>query len=445
MAMAGNGDCPPTRRLAKQGHILFLTDNFPPEVNAPASRTFEHCREWVRAGHRVTVITCAPNFPTGKIFPGYRNKLWQSEELCGIRVIRVWSYMTRNEGFFLRVLDHISFMVSAAIAALFVRRVDVIIGTSPQFFTACAAYIAAILLRKPWVFEVRDLWPEAIRALGAIKSVSLFRFIEAIELHLYRRASLIIAVTHAFRANLVQRGIGGDKIRVVTNGVDLAHFSARPRDEQLIAQLQLNGKFVVGYVGTHGMSHALATIVEAFSLLAADRDAQDIHLLMIGDGAEKPGLIEQATVRGLSNISFIDTVAKSDVARYWALLDLSIVHLKKVDVHRTVIPSKIFESMAMGVPILHGARGESEDIVKDAGAGTAFEQEDAADLAAKILELSRNPSALRTMSGAGVSAAPRYDRQALAQAMLQEIQQLWTADGKAPARHSDCVQTPTRL
>lgn len=442
MAMAGNGDYSPTGTLVKRGHVLFLTDNFPPEVNAPASRTFEHCREWVRAGHRVTVITCAPNFPKGKTFPGYRNKLWQSEELCGIRVIRVWSYMTRNEGFFLRVLDHISFMVSAVIAALFVRRIDLIIGTSPQFFTASAAYIAAILLRKPWVFEVRDLWPEAIRAVGAIKNATLFRLIEAIELHLYRRASLIIAVTHAFRANLVRRGICGDKIRVVTNGVDLAHFSARPKDEQLLDQLQLNGKFVVGYVGTHGMSHALGTIIEACSLLADTPAAQDIHLLMIGDGAEKPNLIHQATSRGLNNISFIDTVAKSDVARYWSLLDLSIVHLKKVDVHRTVIPSKIFESMAMGVPILHGARGESEDIVVGAPAGIAFEQEDAADLAAKILELSRSPDALRAMSGAGISAAPRYDRQSLAHAMLEEIQQLWTADRKAPARHLDAIRTP---
>jgi hypothetical protein len=126
-------------------HVLFLTDNFPPEVNAPASRTFEHCREWVKAGHRVTVITCAPNFPKGKVFDGYRNKLWQRETMEGIEVVRVWSYITANEGFVRRILDYQSYMVSAIIASLFVRKVDVIVGTSPQFFTACAAYVASRL------------------------------------------------------------------------------------------------------------------------------------------------------------------------------------------------------------------------------------------------------------------------------------------------------------
>ena len=116
-------------------HILFLTDNFPPESNAPASRTFEHCREWVRAGHQVTVITCAPNFPKGKVFDGYRNRLWQQEVMAGMRVIRVWSYITANEGFVKRILDYQSFMLSATLAAPFVRSVDVVVGTSPQFFT----------------------------------------------------------------------------------------------------------------------------------------------------------------------------------------------------------------------------------------------------------------------------------------------------------------------
>ena len=134
-------------------HILFLTDNFPPESNAPASRTFEHCREWVRAGHQVTVITCAPNFPKGKVFGGYRNRLWQQEVMAGIRVIRVWSYITANEGFIKRILDYQSFMLSATLAAPFVRGVDVVVGTSPQFFTACAAYVVSRMKRIPFVFE----------------------------------------------------------------------------------------------------------------------------------------------------------------------------------------------------------------------------------------------------------------------------------------------------
>ena len=176
-------------------HILFLTDNFPPEVNAPASRTFEHCREWKNAGHQITVITCAPNFPKGKVFDGYRNKLWQSEVIEGMRVIRVWSYITANEGFVKRILDYQSFMLSAVLASPFVRGVDLVVGTSPQFFTACAAYAVSRMKRVPWVFELRDLWPESIRAVGAMKESKALDWLEKVELFLYRKANAVVAAT----------------------------------------------------------------------------------------------------------------------------------------------------------------------------------------------------------------------------------------------------------
>jgi hypothetical protein len=166
-------------------HILFLTDNFPPEVNAPASRTFEHCCEWVKSGHTVTVITCAPNFPKGQVFAGYRNALWAQEDMEGIRVVRVWSYITRNEGFAKRILDYMSYMVTGFLAALFVKHVDVIIGTSPQFFTACAAYGVSKVKRRPWIFELRDIWPESIRAVGVMKQSRLLGALEQLELFLY--------------------------------------------------------------------------------------------------------------------------------------------------------------------------------------------------------------------------------------------------------------------
>ena len=184
-------------------HILFLTDNFPPEVNAPASRTFEHCREWVRLGEQVTVITCAPNFPKGTVFPGYQNRLWQVEMLDGIRVIRVWSYITANEGFVRRSLDYMSFMVSATIASLFVKKVDVVIGTSPQFFTVCAAYVVGLFKRVPLVFELRDIWPESIKAVGSMNDGFLYRSLEKLELFLYKKASRIIALTQSFKKELV--------------------------------------------------------------------------------------------------------------------------------------------------------------------------------------------------------------------------------------------------
>lgn len=402
-------------------HILFLTDNFPPEVNAPASRTFEHCREWVRAGHRVTVITCAPNFPKGKVFDGYQNRLWQTEELEGIQVIRVWSYITANEGFVKRILDYQSFMVMAILASPFVRRVDVVVGTSPQLFTACAAYVVSRLKRIPFVFELRDLWPESIRAVGAIGNSRLLDALEWVELFLYRKAARIISVTHSFKCNLVSRGIDANKIAVVTNGVDISRFRPQPRDEVLAAQLGLRGKFIVGYIGTHGLAHGLDTLLEATRRLQDNHEGFDIRLLMLGDGANKAKLVEKAQVMGLNNVVFVDSVPKEQVVRYWSLLDASIIHLKKTDLFTTVIPSKLFECMGMGIPVLHGVAGESAEMVEKEECGQVFEPENVDALCNAILLLKNQPELRKGFAKKGLAAANHYDRHELARVMLGEI------------------------
>lgn len=404
-------------------HILFLTDNFPPEVNAPASRTFEHCREWVAQGHQVTVITCAPNFPKGKVFPGYRNRPWQSEMVDGIRVIRVWSYITANEGFARRTLDYMSYMVSATLAAPFVRNVDVVVGTSPQFFTACAAWASAALKRKPFVFEVRDLWPESIRAVGAVGSDGILNALEKLELFLYRRAASVVTVTHAFKQNLIGRGIEGDKISVVTNGVDHSRFSLRDKDRELLKSLNLEGKLVAGYVGTHGMAHALGTLLDAAETLKAHPDGQNIQLLLLGDGAEKQNLVKAAEERGLDNVTLLDTVPKDEVARYWSLLDVSIVHLRRTDLFKTVIPSKLFECMAMGLPVLHGVEGESAQIVEKHRIGLPFQPENSVDLTNKLLKLNQNRELRKELRANCLDAAPLYDRTRLAREMLATLGQ----------------------
>lgn len=403
-------------------HILFLTDNFPPEVNAPASRTFEHCREWVRAGHRVTVITCAPNFPKGRVFEGYRNKLWQTEEMEGIRVIRVWTYITANEGFLKRILDYQSFMVMATLAAPFVRGVDVVLGTSPQFFTACAAYVVSRLKRIPFVFELRDLWPESIRAVGAMKDSRLLDALERLELFLYRKAASIVSVTHSFKHNLVSRGVEGGKIGVVTNGVDARRFRPQQRDEELEQRLGLRGKFVAGYIGTHGMAHGLETLLQAARNLHDHTQGREIRLLLLGDGAHKERLKEQAKAMGLGNVLFVDSVPKDEVVRYWSLLDVSIIHLKKTDLFTTVIPSKLFECMGMGIPVLHGVAGESAGIVEREGCGEVFEPENADALVRGLLGLMSQPELRRRYSQNGLAASARYDRRALAMEMLRGLE-----------------------
>lgn len=403
-------------------HILFLTDNFPPEVNAPASRTFEHCREWVRAGHRVTVITCAPNFPKGKVFDGYRNKLWQTEEMEGIRVIRVWSYITANEGFVKRILDYQSFMVMAILVSPFVWRVDVVVGTSPQLFTACAAYVVSRLKRIPFVFELRDLWPESIRAVGAIGNSRVLDALEQVELFLYRKAARIVSVTHSFKRNLINRGIDANKIAVVTNGVDTSRFRPQHRDEALAAQLGLQGKFIAGYIGTHGLAHGLETLLEAARRLQDNPNGGDVRFLMLGDGANKAKLVEKARAMGLVNVVFVGSVPKEQVVRYWSLLDVSIIHLKKTDLFTTVIPSKLFECMGMGIPVLHGVAGESAEIVAKEECGQVFEPENVDALCAGILMLKQQPALREKLRSNGLAAAGRYDRHELARKMLDEIE-----------------------
>jgi hypothetical protein len=416
-------------------HILFLTDNFPPEVNAPASRTFEHCREWVKAGHRVTVITCAPNFPKGRVFDGYRNRLWQRESIEGIEVVRVWTYITANEGFLRRVLDYLSFMVSAMLVGPWIRDVDVVIGTSPQFFTACAAYFVGLVKRVPYVFELRDLWPESIKAVGAMRDSRAIRALEWLELFLYRKAASIVSVTESFKRVLVRRGIDGSKIQVITNGVDVSQFRPRPKDPDLTRHLGLEGKFVAGYIGTHGMAHALETILEA----ACELRNEGFAFIFLGDGARKQALREAAERMKLDNVLFIDSVPKADVARYWSLLDVSVIHLRKTELFTTVIPSKLFECMGMGIPVLHGVEGESADIVRAHGVGIPFAPEDSVALVAELRRLKGSPAALGEMRAKCLEAAGKFDRKFLALKMLEGIAAT-VADSRRgrsePARHA---------
>jgi len=403
-------------------HILFLTDNFPPEVNAPASRTFEHCREWVKAGHRVTVVTCVPNFPKGEVYPGYRNTLWQSETMDGIRVIRVWSYITANRGFLKRILDYQSFMVMAVLASPFVRGVDLVIGTSPQLFTTCAAYAVSRLKRIPFVFELRDLWPESIKAVGAMRNSFVLRLLEQLELFLYRNATRIVSVTNSFRRNLAARGIDPEKIDVITNGMDVSRFHPQPKDVELVRHLGLEGKFVAGYIGTHGLAHGLDTLLDAADYLRRQPGGEAFRFMFLGDGARKPALREKARQMALDNVMFIDSVPKEEVVKYWSLVDASIIHLKKTDLFTQVIPSKLFESMGMGIPVLHGVAGESAEIVEREGVGLVFEPEHVQQLCERLCALKNDRALYDSLRAGCLKAAPHYDRAELAGRMLSVLE-----------------------
>lgn len=405
-------------------HILFITEYFPPEIEAPASRTFEHCRQWVASGCKVTVITGAPNFPKGHIFRGYRNKLWQRESMEGINLIRVWTYITAHEGFVRRILDYLSFMMTSIIAGLFVRNVDMVVGTSPPIFTGCAAWIIGTLKRKPWVLELRDIWPESIKAVGAMKDASVIWLFEHIERFLYRQASGIIALTHSFKKILIQRGINGAKITVVTNGVDFERFKPQPKDVRLIHKLALEGCFIAGYIGTHGMAHSLETLLDAAEILQNMPEASNIRMLFLGQGTKKAELMASSRGRGLQNVLFLEPVSRGQVARYWSILDLSIIHLRDADLFNSVIPSKLFECMRMGIPILHGVPGESAEIVRREQVGRIFTACNPLNLVQTLLSMAADKDRLVYYRQNGLLAANHYNRNALAAKMLDVLKHL---------------------
>jgi glycosyltransferase involved in cell wall biosynthesis len=399
--------------------VLFLTDNFPPETNAPASRTYEHAKRWVAAGCEVTVVTCAPNFPAGRVFPGYRNRPWQWETLDGIRVLRVWSYIAANKGFARRTLDYLSFMMSSALASLFVARPDVVVATSPQFFTACAGWAVGALRRVPFVMEVRDLWPESIVAVGAMKETPAIALLRRLEYFLYRKAARIVSLTYSFRLVMSHGGIVESKVAVVRNGADLADFFPGPKPADLVAKYFLDGKFVVGYIGTIGMAHGLGTLLESAEMLRTD---ERVRFLVVGDGAEREVLEQELARRGLSNVIYAGSVDRREVVRYWQVLDAAVVMLRDLPVFRTVLPSKIFEAMATSRPIILGVRGEAEQLVTEAGAGLCIAPEDSAALAAAVRDLADNPVKARALGESGRAFVQSHlNRDHLAMQMLEEL------------------------
>lgn len=398
--------------------ILFLSDNFPPEVNAPANRTFEHCKEWVKEGIEVTVITCVPNFPKGKVFDGYRNKLVQKEIIEGITVIRVWSYITANEGFSKRILDYVSYAFMAFWVSLFIKT-DLIIATSPQFFTAIAGGMSAFFKRKKWVMEVRDIWPESIVAVGAMEKNLAIRFFEWVEIRLYRSAHKIVVVTDAFKSNLIGKGVSPEKIFVFKNGANLDQFTPGTKDASLVEKLGLQDKFVIAYIGTHGLAHGLDFILKCVAELGAEM--KEVFFLFIGDGAEKRNLVKFANQKMLSNVAFIDSVPKQEVLGYLRLMDVALVNLKKSDTFLTVIPSKIFEAAAVEKPILLGLEGETKSLIEQYNAGLCFGPENRESFVAAVKSIYYDSNTYIEYKKGCRKLADDFDRKRIARQMLDVL------------------------
>lgn len=405
-------------------HILAICHYYPPEVNAPASRLSEHAKIWADEGHAVTIITCVPNHPRGQVYPGYRNRLFQRETVDGVTVVRVWSYLAANEGFAARILNYLSFMITALMALPRVARPDVIVTSSPQLFCGLAGIPARLMRRAPWVFEVRDLWPESIVSVGAMKKGAAIRALEYLERTAYRKADHIVSVTDGFVGHIAAGRGKSSGISVIKNGVDLARFRAGDRigAEAIKARYGFQGRIVAAYVGTHGMAHGLDTLLEAAMLLKGD---PRIGFLLVGDGSERAVLAERAARMGLTNLRIVGQLPKSEMPAIWAATDISLILLRRSDTFKTVLPSKMFEAMAMRCPIVLGVEGEARALLDAAGAGIAIAPEDAGALAEAVQTLADDRDRAAGHGASGLAHVARhFDRAVLARGYLDLLRQV---------------------
>ena len=391
--------------------ILFFTHYFPPEVNAPANRTFEHCQAWANAGHEVHVVTCVPSHPLGRPFAGFRRGWYSHDIAAGIHVHRVWTCLAPNRAVFWRIVNYLSFVPTAVWRAWRLGRFDVAVGTSPQFFCAVATWLYSRVRRTPWVFELRDLWPESIPAVGAMKRSLALRLLERLELRMYRDATAIACLTEAFIRTLRARGIEAAKLHWIPNGIEPSFWQAADRDAARAELGVRDDDVLASYVGTIGMAHGLGTLITAAGLLRLR--APDVRILIVGDGAELAALRDLASRQGLGNVLFTGLVPREKVPGILAASDIALVTLKPSDVFKTVLPSKMFEAMAAERPIVLAVEGEAQAVLEDAGAGIAVQPGNAAAMAAAIACLASDPHQRARMGQDGGSFVAREFSRAL--------------------------------
>lgn len=398
--------------------ILFFTDHFRPEPSAPAAHVFERTKIWTRMGNDVTVICSAPNFPEGKIYQGYKNK-WRSIEIMdGVRVVRVKTFIAFNAGFAMRILDYASYMFSALFFALFEKKPDIVISTSPHLFVPVAGVIYSKLKCVPHVFELRDLWPASIHALTPIKPKVIYKMLEKIELFLYAKSARILSFTNAYADDLQSRGVPRGKIDVVICGGNLELYSPQQKDRDIEKKYGLDENFVVGYLGTIGMAHGLENILNAAAILKG----RAVKFLIVGVGSAKKELEIQMEEMALDNVIFVPRQLQEDIPRYWSVCDAALIHLRNCDVFLKVIPSKIFIAMAMGLPIIYvGPRGEGVSIIEQHGSGMWVSPDNPKMLVQGIVNLVENSLQCKQYSINGMNAAQLYSREQQANQTLDVL------------------------
>ena len=334
-------------------------------------------------GDEVTVLTAVPNHPAGIVYPGYKNRFSQ-EEVEGMKVIRVMIFPAPNKGVVKRSLNYLSFALSSIIRGIILPAPDVIVASSPQLLVGLSGYILSRIKGAPFLFEVRDLWPESLIAVGAARGGIFISLLSLLARFLYKKADKIVVVTRSFIEHIMKMGVPREKIHLIPNGVDTSLFPDDITGDDIRKRYHLRGKFVCSYIGTLGMAHNLITVIKAAEML---KEKKDIHFLLVGDGAEREKLEKEIRKRALKNITLTGRVERNLVPYFLAASDVALVLLKNDPLFRTVIPSKMFEAMAMGIPIILGVSGEAKETLSRGEAGIPITPDSEKELAGAVLEL----------------------------------------------------------
>ena len=380
--------------------FLVLSQYFPPEVGATQVRLSSMCRELVRAGHQVDVVTAMPHHPVGEIFPRYRRRFSCLEFQDGVRVRRTWLYAAAGSGW-RRILSYFSFMVTSLYSITRVRAPDYIFVDSPPLFLGVTGWLASVYWKCPFIFNVADLWPDSVLDLGVMKEGAFIKAAFWLESWIYRRAQFVNAVTRGIYDVLLNRkNVPAAKILFLPNGVDTNIVQPLPSDESLKKQLGLTGKCIAIYAGNHGYAAGAEQILQAAKLLESH---PDLHFLFVGDGPDKPRLQSLATELQLQNTTFLDSVPLESMSSYLSIADIALITLRKAGVTRGARPAKTFVMMAAAKPIILAAEGEAEELIVSSGAGMIVPPDEPEQFASAILAMHEDAEGAREMGLRGLA------------------------------------------
>src|SRR5574340_748504 len=401
-------------------HILLIHQAFSALDEAGGTRHYEMARFLVQRGHRVTIIASPVNYLTGDT--GKTKMRWKTREEPepGITILRTYTYAALHKSFVHRVFSFFSFMVSSFSAGISVKSVDLVWGTSPPIFQGFTAWLLARLKRVPFLFEIRDLWPAFAIAVGVLKNRLLIWLSEGLERFLYHHADRLIVNSPGFVPFVTQRG--ARRVELVPNGADPAMFVSTSQDKEFLRPYGLDGKFIAMYAGAHGLSNDLGVVLEAAALLL---NRQDIRIVFVGDGKEKSRLLEQAARLNLTNVVFLPSQPKNQMADVLASADACIAILKPIELYRTTYPNKVFDYMAAGKAVVLAIGGVVSDVVTGEGAGIAVTPGNPAALAQAIQTLADDRELASRMGTAGrVAVEQRYNRNISSQQFARLIEDM---------------------